>query len=76
MNDELLDKAKALVKDKRLLINGVSQRAAELAHGGKALVLVNPEIDKDYLDIALREIIEGKIVIHARADTDAAQPTL
>lgn len=72
MNDQLLEKAKTLLKDKRLLINGISQRAAELAHGGKALIPVNPEVDKDYLDIALREVIEGKLVIHAR---DEVPPT-
>ncbi|MFA4945312.1 MAG: DNA-directed RNA polymerase subunit omega [Lentisphaeria bacterium] len=65
MNDRLLDQVKKMIPDRRILINGAAKRAAELARGARALVPVNPEDEESYLDVALREIVEGKVIIHA-----------
>ena len=51
--------------DIRLLINGASKRAAELARGARPLVPMLPQDERSHLDIALLEIAEGKIVIQA-----------
>jgi DNA-directed RNA polymerase subunit K/omega len=63
LNEELLERAKGTVADVRLLINGASRRAAELARGGRPLIPLTPGSEPDYLDIALMEIAEGKVVI-------------
>ena len=66
MNEKLLDAVKKITIDRRLLINGASKRAAELARGGRAMIPVNPQDEISFLDIALMEIAEGKIVISAK----------
>ena len=71
MNEEYLKKAQSKVDDVRLFINGVSQRAAELARGAKPLVPTRPDDDRSNLDIALLEVAEGKVVISASVDPDA-----
>jgi DNA-directed RNA polymerase subunit K/omega len=63
LNEEYLERARATVDDVRLFINGAAARAAELAHGARPLVSVLPQDDRSYLDIALLEIAEGKLVI-------------
>ena len=61
MNEQLLEQAKEKVKDVRVLINGASKRAAELARGARPMVPLTPGEEVDYLDIALREIAEEKL---------------
>ena len=63
MNEELLAQAKAKVPDVRMFIVGVSRRARELAEGARTMVTVAPGAEKDYLDLALREVAEGKVII-------------
>ena len=63
MNEKYLEVARTKVDDRRHLINGVSRRAAELAHGGRPLVPVLPNDDRNFLDIALLEVAEDKVVI-------------
>ena len=63
MNEKLLDLCKLKFTDRRLLINGASKRAAELARGARAMISVNPQDEISFLDIALEEIATGKIVI-------------
>ena len=65
MNEEYLAKAKLKVTDVRMFIVGVSRRAAELAKGARPLVKlsIDEEREKDYLNIALKEVAEGKVVI-------------
>ncbi len=59
MRDEYLRDAQKVINDANLLINVVSRRVKQLKRGSRPLVesleKLNPE------DIALREIIEGKI---------------
>ncbi len=63
MNEKLLEQAKQKVSDVRLLINGASRRAAEIARGGRPLIPTLPTDNTDPIDIALQEIIEDKIEI-------------
>lgn len=63
MNEKYLELARKVVPDKRLLINAASKRAAELARNARPLVHVSPQDDRNFLDIALLEIAEGKLVV-------------
>lgn len=59
MRDNYIKEAQKVISDPNILINVVSRRVKQLRHGNRPLVesleKLNPE------DIALREIIEGKI---------------
>lgn len=61
MNTELLEAAKVRVGSVPVLVNMVSKRVKQLIAGFRPYVKPSgPEEDK--LDIALREIAEGKII--------------
>ena len=59
LRDDYIEEAKKIIQDPNILINVVSRRVKQLKFGQKPLIesleRLNPE------DIALREIIEGKI---------------
>lgn len=59
MKSDLLDKASEIVKDPLVLINLVSQRVKQLNSGRSPLITTRPSMG--VADIALTEIIEGKI---------------
>jgi len=59
MKSELLDKAAEIVLDPLVLINLVSQRVRQLNSGRSPLIPTRPSMGA--ADIALTEIIEGKI---------------
>jgi DNA-directed RNA polymerase subunit omega len=61
MKSELVDKAARVITDVPLLINAVSKRVRQLNQGRPALVERKPGMRE--ADIALTEIIEGKIRI-------------
>ena len=68
MNLELLEKARTQIPSVPVLVNLASKRVRQLNSGMKPYVkLLHNEEDK--LDIALREIAEGKII--AEVDFDA-----
>jgi DNA-directed RNA polymerase subunit K/omega len=73
MNEEYLARAREKVSDVRLFINGVSKRASQLAKGARRLVPSLPNDERSYLDIALLEVAEGKIVIDYRDDAAAEE---
>lgn len=61
MNQELLDQAKARVPCVPVLINMVSKRVKQLISGFRPYVKpLSPNEEK--VDIALREIAEGKLI--------------
>ena len=68
MNIELVDKALEVVTDEPLLINLVSKRVQQLNNGRSPLISVVERMGT--ADIALTEIIEGKIVIDEGQSTD------
>lgn len=73
MNESYLKAAQAKYKelseangetfDVRLFITGVSKRAAQLAKRYKPLIPVDPEEKLPYIDIALKEVAAGAVII-------------
>lgn len=61
MKSSLVDQAAEIVKDPQVLVNIVSQRVRQLNSGRSPLVDALPSMGA--ADIALTEIIEGKIVV-------------
>tara|TARA_R110002096_G_scaffold24760_8_gene77953 strand:- start:775 stop:1071 length:297 start_codon:yes stop_codon:yes gene_type:complete len=61
MRSDLVEQAAAVVQDPPVLINMVSQRVRQLNNGRPPLIRVIERLGQ--ADIALREIIEGKIVL-------------
>jgi DNA-directed RNA polymerase subunit omega len=59
MRSDLVDKAALIINDPPVLINMVSKRVRQLNQGRPALVERRPGMRE--ADIALQEIIEGKI---------------
>ncbi len=59
MRDEYLKQALEVIKDPNILINVVSRRVKQLRWGSKPLVESLEKLEPE--DIALREVIEGKI---------------
>ena len=70
MTTQLLDEAIKLIPTQQVLINVVSKRVRQLTQGHRPLVEVGARLD--YADIALREIIEGKISWIAMTEEEAA----
>lgn len=68
MKVELIDQASQMVKDPQLLINIVSQRVAQLNAGHEPYIPTTPEMGAG--DIALTEIIEGKIVWREKTEEE------
>lgn len=59
MKSELVEKASEIVPDPQVLINMVSKRVKQLSSGRSPLIDTVPSMGA--ADIALTEIIEGKI---------------
>ena len=59
MRDEYLKEAKLIIKDPNVLINVVSRRVKQLKRGSRPLVESLEKLSPE--DVALREVIEGKI---------------
>ena len=59
MRDEYLKDAQKVITDANLLINVVSRRVKQLRRGSRPLVESLEKLNLE--DIAVREIIEGKI---------------
>ena len=59
MNSLLLDEATKKIPVPQVLINVVSRRVRQLSQGHRPLIEVGPRMG--YSDIALKEIIDGKL---------------
>lgn len=68
MKTELIEKASRIVGDNQLLINIVSKRVQQLTHGSDPYVPTTPEMGLG--DIALTEIVEGKLVWREATEDD------
>ncbi len=71
MKVELIEKAAAIVGDNQLLVNIVSKRVQQLNHGSDPFVPTTPEMGSG--DIALMEIINGKLVWREMTDEEVAE---
>ncbi len=63
MTTQLLQEAGKVIPNQQLLINVVSKRVRQLGMGHRPLVEATPK--SSLTDIALREIIEGKLTFQA-----------
>ncbi len=70
MKVELIEQALEVVNDKQLLVNIVSKRVQQLNQGADPFVPTTPEMGSG--DIALTEIIEGKITWRPMNDDELA----
>ena len=70
MKTELIEKASRIVGDNQLLINIVSKRVQQLTHGSDPYVPTTPEMG--FGDIALTEIVEGKLVWREASEEEMA----
>ncbi|MDO5451228.1 MAG: DNA-directed RNA polymerase subunit omega [Akkermansia sp.] len=70
MKVTLIEKAAEIVGDNQLLVNIVSKRVQQLNHGSDPYVPTTPEMQSG--DIALTEIIEGKIIWHEMTPEELA----
>lgn len=68
MQSQLLDEASKLIPDQQKLINIVSKRVRQLSQGHRPLVVVTPRMV--YSDIALKELIDGKLAFRDKAAAD------
>jgi len=59
MTSQFLDEAAKIITSPQVLINVVSKRVRQLSQGHRPLIEVGPRMGLS--DIALREIIEGKL---------------
>jgi DNA-directed RNA polymerase subunit omega len=59
MSSQLLEEAQKVVPNQQLLVNLVSKRVRQLTTGHRPLVEYGPR--EGWADIALKEIIEGKL---------------
>ncbi len=66
MKSSLVNEAAKIIQDPQILVNVVSKRVAQLNQGRAPLVETLPSMGA--ADIALTEIIEGKIVIATEKD--------
>ena len=72
MTSQLLLEAAQVIPNQQLLINVVSRRVRQLGLGHRPLVEATPR--SSLTDIALREIIGGKLTYELVPETDPANP--
>ena len=60
----LLVEAQKIIPVEEVLIIATAKRAKELAKGAHPMVSVKREDSRNYLDIALQEIVEKKLLVH------------
>jgi len=70
MTSQLLQEASQVIPNQQLLINVVSKRVRQLGLGHRPLVEATPR--SSLTDIALREIIGGKLTYELTPETDPA----
>jgi DNA-directed RNA polymerase subunit omega len=59
MSSQLLEEAQKVISNQQLLVNLVSRRVRQLSSGHRPMVEYGPR--EGWADIALKEIIEGKL---------------
>ena len=73
MTSQLLQEATQVIPNQQLLINVVSRRVRQLGLGHRPLVEATPR--SSLTDIALREIIAGKLTFELTPETNPAAGT-
>ena len=70
MRDDYLQAARRVIDDPNILINVVSRRVKQLKRGSRPLVVSLEKLALE--DIALREIVEGKITYQLPTEEELA----
>jgi DNA-directed RNA polymerase subunit omega len=73
INTKLLEQAQQKVPSPELLINIVTRRVRQLAQGHRPMVQTEPRME--YPDIALKEIVEGKLSFEVEETAEATEET-
>ncbi len=71
MSSELLEAASKVIPSHQLLVNVVSKRVRQLTAGHRPMVEVTPRMG--HADVALKEIIEGKLTFEMPAVAEAGR---
>jgi DNA-directed RNA polymerase subunit omega len=72
MNNQFVQSAVKQVGSPEILVNVISKRVRQLGQGFRPLIEVHPRWT--FLDIALREVSEGKIICEMIEDPKVAAP--
>ena len=67
MTSQLIDEATKIIPSSQVLINVVSRRVRQLTQGHRPLIEAGPRMG--FSDIALQEIISGKLNFEQETDT-------
>ncbi|MGB8356266.1 MAG: DNA-directed RNA polymerase subunit omega [Chthoniobacteraceae bacterium] len=67
MTSQLIDEATKIIPSSQVLINVVSRRVRQLTQGHRPLIETGPRMG--FSDIALQEIISGKLNFESETDT-------
>jgi len=59
MSSQLLEEAQKVIPNQQLLVNVISKRVRQLSTGHRPMVEYGPR--EGWADIALKEVIEGKL---------------
>ncbi len=71
MQAHLLEKALTVIKSEPYLVNVISRRVRQLSNGHRPMIL--PELRMGLADIALTEVIEGKLS-YEKTESFVAEP--
>ena len=71
MRDDYLHAARRVIDDPNILINVVSRRVKQLKRGSRPLVVSLEKLALE--DIALREVVEGKITYRLPTEEELAE---
>lgn len=71
MRDDYLQNARQVISDPNILVNVVSRRVKQLRRGSRPLVVSLEKLAPE--DIALREIVEGKITYRLPTPEELAE---
>jgi DNA-directed RNA polymerase subunit omega len=66
MQSHLLEKAQTVIKSDQYLVNVISRRVRQLSNGHRPMVEVEPRMG--LADIALMEVIKGKLTYEATSE--------
>jgi DNA-directed RNA polymerase subunit omega len=71
MRDDYLQTARTIITDPNILVNVISRRVKQLRRGARPLVVSLEKLAPE--DVALREVIEGKITYQLPTAEELAQ---
>ncbi len=71
MTSQLLEEALKTIPNSQVLVNVVSRRVRQLTQGHRPLIETGPRMG--FSDIALQEIISGKLNFEAETPADEAE---